>query len=230
MQDSLNNTASTVTVSLQNLWSRVAGFVPQLVAAIIIFIIGWIIASLLGSLVTRVLKMIKVDDLAQRAGADKLSTRIGKRISIAGIFGWLVKWFFLIATFVAAADALQLTQVSNFLYNEVFPYFGNVVIASIILVIGFLIANFLREIVADALRAANFAATNAVANIAYWAILIFAFISALAQLRIATSFMQDLFRAIVYMLALAGGLAFGLGGRDAAKMWLDSLSKSERRT
>lgn len=229
MPDGVSTTASTVATSLQSLYGKLASFLPQLVGAIIILIIGWLIAAGLGALVTRVLRMIKIDELAQRFGIEKFNTRVGKKVSISAVFGWLVKWFFLIATFVAAANALQLTQVSDFLYNEVFPYFGNVVIASVILVIGFIVANFLHEIVADALRVTNFTATATVANIARWAILIFAFIAALSQLKIASSFMQDLFRAIVYMLALAGGLAFGLGGRDAAKTWLDSFSKNERR-
>lgn len=229
MPNGLQNTTTSVSNSLQNLYNKLADFLPQFVAAVIILIIGWIIAAALGALVTRLLKFIRIDDLAERFGIEKFGNRIGKKISIAGLFGWLVKWFFLIATFVAAADALNLHQVSDFLYNQVFLYFGNVVIASIILVIGFLAASFLREIVADSLRATSFSAGITVSRIAYWAILIFAFIAALSQLRIASSFMQDLFRAVVYMLALAGGLAFGLGGQDSARRWLDSMSKNDNR-
>ncbi|MCL5666408.1 MAG: hypothetical protein M1383_01395 [Patescibacteria group bacterium] len=228
MDSAIQQTGSSVAGSLQDLYNKVAAFLPQLVAAIIILIIGWIIAVLLGNGVTRVLHFIKVDSLADRFGLHQLGERIGRKVTVSGLFGWLVKWFFLIATFVAAAEALGLNQVSQFLYNEVFPYFGNVVVAAIILVIGYLVAHFLYEVIRDSLKASGFAAATTVAAAGRWAILIFSFIAALAQLKIAPDFMKLLFTAIVFMLALAGGLAFGLGGRDQARDMLEQIRNKSR--
>ena len=223
MNNAVQSTGSSISNSLQQLYDKVAAFIPQLVAAIIILIVGWIIAVLLGKLVKKILQLIKIDNLADRLGMKDVNRKVGRTVTISGILGWLVKWFFLIVTFVAAAEALGLNQVSQFIYNEVIPYFGNVVLAAIILVIGFLAANFLHEIVRDSLRTGGFRAADTIATLARWALLIFSFIAALSQLRIAPDFMKLLFAAIVFMLALAGGLAFGLGGREQARNFLEEL-------
>ena len=181
-----------------------------------------------GSAVTSIVRTIHIDRLAERFGLTQMGQRIGRPISISGVLGWLVKWFILVITFVAAANALNLQQVSNFLYTQAIPYFGNVVLAAIILIIGILAANFLFEIVRDALKASKFPAADAVASVSRWAILIFSGIAALSQLKIATFFMQYLFVAIVSMIALAGGLAFGLGGRDQARDLLGSMRKPKQ--
>lgn len=215
----------SVVDSLQSLWYQLLGFLPNIIAALIFLILGWLIAMFLGQVVERILVAIKIDQLANRLGLDQLSQRVGRKLSIAVFGHWLVKWFFLIATFIAAADVLGLTQVSVFLYGKVFPYFGNVIVAVAILLIGVIAANFLGGLVHGALSAGQLRAANAMAAVTRWAIIIFAVLAALAQLDVATTFVQDLFRAVVVMLALAGGLAFGLGGRDHAKKVLDSLER-----
>jgi small-conductance mechanosensitive channel len=228
MNPYVQNTADVIRASFQNFYQIIINFLPNLIAAIIIFLVGWAIASALGTLVSRGLKYLRIDELGNRFGMNKTAERIGRHFTISGLLGWLVKWFFLVITFVAAANALGLSQVSQFLYGEAIPYFGNVVLAAIILTLGILIANFVHEVVRDSLLASRFSASEMVANISRWAILIFTFIAALAQLKIATFFMQYLFIAIVFMVALAGGLAFGLGGRDEAKGMLESLKKHQQ--
>src|SRR3989338_1361567 len=97
-------TGEVVAISLQGLYQRLADFVPTLVVAIIVLILGWLIGSGLGKLVQTVLEAIKIDSLANNVGLDKLSARTGKKLSVSVFANWLVKWFFIIATFVAAAD------------------------------------------------------------------------------------------------------------------------------
>ena len=134
-----------------------------------------------------------------------------------------MKWFFIVATFVAAADILGLSQVGAFLYGEVIPYFGNVIVAVAILLIGMIAANFLHGVVKHALQAGGLRTSDTLALITKWAILIFALLAALSELRVASDFVQDLFRAFVAMLAVAGGIAFGLGGKEHAKKILDAI-------
>lgn len=218
-------TGQVIAVSLQGLYERLISFVPVLVIAIVVLILGWIIGGGLGSLVGKILEMIKIDNLANTLGMDKLSARTGKKLSIAAFGNWLVKWFFIVATFVAAADILGLSQVSSFLYAEVIPYFGNVIVAVAIMLIGMVAANFLQGVVRHSLHAGGLHTTDTLALITKWAVLVFAFLAVLSELGVATSFVQDLFRAFVAMLAIAGGLAFGLGGRDHAEKILDSIEK-----
>lgn len=211
--------------SMQNLWFKVVGYLPNILAAIIFLILGWMVAIFLGKIVQKVLQAVKVDALANRLGLDHLSHRTGRNLSIANFGEWLVKWFFLIGSFIAAADILGLSQVSQFLYTTVFPYFGNVIVACAILLIGMIAANFLAALVKGVVAAGQLRGADALGAVTRWAILILAFLTALDQLKVNTQFIQSLFTAVVAMLALAGGLAFGLGGRDHAKKVLDSLER-----
>ena len=216
-------TGEVVAVSLQGLYDRLALFVPNFLVAVIVLILGWMIGSALGSLVQKILESIKIDSLANTVGLDKLSERTGKKLSVAAFGNWLVKWFFIIATFVAAADILGLSQVGAFLYGEVIPYFGNVIIAVAIMLVGMVAANFMQGVVRHALQASGLRTSDSLAMITKWAILVFTFLAVLSELGVAETFVQDLFRAVVAMLAVAGGIAFGLGGRDHAKKILDTI-------
>lgn len=216
---------SAVSSSLSGLYDQLVSFLPALVAAILVLIFGWAVAILLGRVVGTILKAIKIDEAADKLGLEHMSQRVGRKLSVSGFGNWLIKWFFMVATFIAAADILGLHQVGEFLFDSVLPYFGSVVVAGAIMVIGIVSANFLSGILTHSLKASGLGSFESVGSLARWAILIFAFLAALSQLGVATSFIQDLFRALVAMLAVAGGIAFGLGGRDHAKHALDSLTR-----
>lgn len=215
--------APVVANSLQDLYERLVMFLPNFLIALIVLILGWMVGAALGGLVQKILEAVKIDSLANTLGLDKLSERTGKKLSVSAFGNWLVKWFLIIAFFVAAADILNLSQVSTFLYGQVIPYFGSVIIAVAIMLVGMVAANFLQSVVRHALEAGGLRTSDTLALITKWAILIFAFLSALAELGVANSFVQDLFRAFVAMMAIAGGIAFGLGGRDHAKKVLDKI-------
>ncbi|MDB4940301.1 MAG: small-conductance mechanosensitive ion channel [Candidatus Doudnabacteria bacterium] len=216
---------SSVVDSLQALWFKVLSFLPNIIAAIIFLILGWLIAIFLGQLVKKILVSLKVDKFADRLGLDTLSQRTGRKLTISGLGEWLIKWFVLIGVFIAAAEILGLTQVSAFLYGRIFPYFGNVIVAVAMLMIGIIAANFLADLVKGALQAGQMRSANALAAVTRWSIIIMAVLTAMGQLSIDTEFIKSLFIGIVAMLSIAGGLAFGLGGRDHAKKVLDAIEK-----
>lgn len=215
----------SVVDSFQSLWYKVVGFLPNLLAAVVVLVAGWIIAVFLAKIVHRILVAIRVDNAANRVGLDELSARVGRKLSIASFGEWVVKWFFLILVFLAAADILGLTQVSTFLYTRVFPYFGNVIAAIAILLIGSLAANFLAGLVKGALSAGEIGASQALSAVTRWAIMIFAVLAALSQLNVASDFLKFLVVGVIAMIAIAGGLAFGLGGREHAKKVLDAIER-----
>lgn len=215
-----------VVNALSDLYSKTLTYLPNLVAAIIVLIVGWILAIFLSKLIVKVLEVIKVDLLANQLGLQNLGAKMEKKLSIAALGGWLVKWFFFLGSFIAAADILGLNAVSSFLYQDVLSYAGQVIIAMAILLLGMLAANFFAGIVNSAVKASGLHKGEALGALTKWAIVAFSVIAALSQLQIATAFLQDLFRAIVAMLAIAGGLAFGLGGQGTAKRILESAEES----
>ncbi|MFA5954896.1 MAG: hypothetical protein WC817_05210 [Patescibacteria group bacterium] len=216
----------TLTTAFQNLWVKSISFLPELFGALIVLVVGLILASLLGKLARQVIGYARIDAMIERIGLAREVDRFGVQFSFSGLIGWLVKWFFILATLIAVADTLYIPQVTTFL-TDVALYIPNVVAAIIILAIGVVVGRFVSEVVEHSFSASHVAKTVALtlATIAKWAIVVFAFMAALVQLGVARSLIQILFTGFVAMLALAGGLAFGLGGRDQAGRLIDSLAK-----
>lgn len=211
-------------LSLQGLWYGFVATVPKILLAIIVFVIGWIIATTLAKLVTAGVDALKLDKLFASAGADQAFARAGWKLHIGGIVGWLVKWLIVIAFFMASVNILGLDQVSSFL-GEVLAYIPQVIIAVLVLVAGTIVADFTRKIISGSAAIANVRSARLIGSIAYYAIWILAIVTALDKLGIFGYFGQILFTGLVFMLALALGLAFGLGGKETAGRWVSKISE-----
>jgi len=221
----LQTWSEVLTQSFQDLWVGVIAFVPNLIVAIVIFILGWVIGAVLGRVVSQIIKAVHVDRALESAGASDVLSRAGFRLDSGAFIGGLVKWFFIIAFLVAAFDVLGLSQVNVFLQEVVLGYLPNVIVAALILLVAAVIADAMQKVVVGSAKAASIEHAHFLGGVTRWAIWVFAIIIALSHLGIAQSFMQVLFTGVVAMLALAGGLAFGLGGRDAAGEFLGKLKK-----
>ncbi|OGL72459.1 hypothetical protein A3F28_03580 [Candidatus Uhrbacteria bacterium RIFCSPHIGHO2_12_FULL_57_11] len=213
-----------LTASFQNLWLSVVQFLPRLLGALVVVILGWLVAAALGNLAATVIKFIKIDELADRLDLKKTAKRAGVDLSVSGLIGWLVKWFLILAFFITAVDILGWTQVNVFL-NQVVLYLPNVVIAVVILLAGILLGNFVHDLVDASLRTAKLGSADFLAGVAKWSVMVFSAMAALVQLGVASQLIQILFTGLVAMLAISGGLAFGLGGRDHAERFLERVRK-----
>ncbi len=212
------------SVSLQSLWYGFISFVPNLIVAIIIFIVGWVVGTLIGKAINQVIDALKINKLFESAGASELMNRAGMRLNVGAFLGGVVKWFIIVVFLMTSLEILGLTQVNDFLRESVLFYLPKVVIAALVLVIAGVIAEAMQKIVAGSAKAANSHSANLLGAIARYSIWIFAFIIALSELGIAAQFMQILFTGLVAMLAIAGGLAFGLGGKDVAGRKVQNIS------
>lgn len=213
-----------VQTAFADLWSSLLAFFPRFLGAVIVFLIGLIVASLLKKLVMRICDVLKLDTLAQKLEVKQMFQRAGVPFHISALLGWIVKWFFVIVFLIAATDIMQWAEVTSFLSEVVF-YLPNVIIAVIILLVGILVANFTRSVIKSAVEAGKLAGADFLAAVSRWAILIFSLMAALVQLGIAEDLIQIIFTGLVAMLALAGGLAFGLGGKEHASHALTKLRK-----
>ncbi len=214
-----------ITSSLQQVWQDFVVFLPNIFAAIITFILGWTAANILEKAVSEIVKAIKIDQLLVKLGVERPLSQAGLRLDSGMFLGGLIKWFMVIAVFLATADILKLSQVSGFL-REVLIYFPNVIIAAVMLLIGVLIANFLQKLVISSVSAAGLTKASFLGVITKWSIMTFAIFAALIQLKIAESLINTIFMGIIVMLSLAGGIAFGLGGKEHASDFISKL-KSE---
>ncbi|MBU4353205.1 hypothetical protein L6251_00945 [Candidatus Parcubacteria bacterium] len=211
--------------SFQQLWGGAIMFIPKFIIAIIIFIIGWVIAVTLDKLVSRIIRSFKVDKALQSLGIEEPLARAGFRLDSGAFIGGLVRWFLIIAFLIASIDVLGLQQVNVFLKDVVLAYLPNVIVAALILVVAAFLANAMHRIVVGSAKAAGVPSTQLLGGITKWSIWIFAILAALYQLGIAGIFAQTLFTGFVAMLAIAGGLAFGLGGKEAASQYVEKLKR-----
>ena len=216
--------SDAVYQSLYDMWGRFMAFLPSLIGAIIVFIIGWVAAVAIGKIIARILEALRIDQGIEKLGLKKSFAKSGIKINIAKFIGELAKWFLIIVSLMAATDILGLNQVTDFL-NEVLRYIPQIVVAAIILVVAVLLANFVARVIQESVKATGLISANVVAAFAKWAILIFAILAALVQLNVAKDMIMIVFQGIVYMLVIAGGLAFGLGGRDAAEEVIAKIKK-----
>lgn len=217
----LQTWGNTITGSFSGIWMGVVAFLPSLVAAIVIFVIGWIVGSLVGRLVSQLIKAIKLDAALEQAGFGAVVKRAGLNLNTGAFIGGLVEWFIVVAFLVASFEVLGLTQVNLFLQQVVLLYLPQVIVAVLILLVAVVIADVLSKIVSSSARAAHVRSANFLGTITKWAIWIFALLAALVQLGIAVGFIQTLFTGVVVALSLAFGLAFGLGGQEAAARWIE---------
>ena len=211
-----------MTVSFQDVWIGVLSFVPKFIIAIIIFIVGWVIAVVIGRLISQLIRSLKVDKVLQNIGAEEPLSKAGFRLDTGAFIGGLVRWFIIIVFFVAIADVFGLNQVNIFL-QMILAYLPNVIAAALMLVVAALVADASKRIVAGSAKAADLPSSDFLGGVAKWAIWVFAILVALSQLGIAGPFAQTLFTGLVAMLAIAGGLSFGLGGKDAAARFIERL-------
>lgn len=202
--------------ALLSLVNEVLLWLPRLLTFAIILIVGYFIARIVRTLLTKVLRVVRFDDIAHRAGIDRALQMAGTRLDAAAVLAYVAFWWIFLAFIEMAVNSLGLTQISAWI-NSILGYLPNVFAAILILIIGALIANVVAGVVRGAATEARLSTANLLGTTARWAILIFAFLTALTQLNVAQNMIFILFAAFVGMAALAGGLAFGLGGVEAAR-------------
>jgi hypothetical protein len=198
--------------------------IPRIIGFLVILIIGWIIAGLLAGAVAALLRTVKFNDMSRRAGITGFMQRMGVNTDASGAMANIVKWFVRIIALVVAFDALGLPAVSDVL-QQFLLWIPNLVVALVILVIAGLAGNALADIVRGATATAELGNPNTFATITKVAVWVFGIVIAANQVGIASTLVNTLFMGFVGALALALGLAFGLGGRDTAgemvRRWYD---------
>jgi len=207
---------NSVTGTFLTLLGTVLNFLPRIVNAAILLIVGYFIARLVLGLLTKGLRALHFDNIADRAGITRFLRLAGTQLDAARVLAAVVFWWIFLFFIEMAFNALQLTQITNYI-NAILGYLPDVFAAILIVVVGALLANLVADIVRGAASEAGLAMAPVLASVARWAIIIFAVLAALTQLNVAQNMIFILFAAAVGMFALAGGLAFGLGSVDAAR-------------
>lgn len=208
----------------QDLLQGFIGFLPALVGALVIFVIGWFISVGVGRLVADILKRIKFNQVFERGNWKRALDKADVKVDPAGFIGAIFKWVLVIVFLLAAVEVLGLKQLAAFI-TDVLEYLPNVLVASLIFVVAVVIADIAEKVLRAAVESTQVGYGHMVGVIVRWSIWVFAAIAILTQLGVTPVLWQTLFTGLVALVVLAGGLAFGLGGKDVAAQWLQDLNR-----
>jgi len=216
--------AEVIVDSFRTIWINVITSLPKIFLAVIIFVVGWIFAVGLGKLVARGVRMTRVDVLLERLGLREPLERAGYRLDAGVFLGALVRWLVIGTFLIFVSDVLQLRDISLFL-TDVVMFLPNIIIAAVIMLVAVIAADFLDRLIRASVKVGGLSSGKFLATLAKWSILVFAFLTALVQLQVAPVLIQTFITGFVAMVAIAGGIAFGLGGKDHAAQLIRKLKQ-----
>jgi hypothetical protein len=211
------------TSSLQNLWGSVVGVLPKIVLAVLLFAVGWLIAGLVKQGFREIFRALKIDKALEQTGIDEGLDRAGFKLESGLFVGEIVRWFLIVLFLQLSLDLVGLSGVNDILKNIVL-FLPKVFVAGIIVIVGTLLTGGIVRVVEGSAKLTS-GHSKMAGVIARWSMWIFTFYLAIASLGIFNSVLLPLLYGIIAMLSLAGGLAFGLGGRAAAERAIDKWTR-----
>lgn len=219
----INTWGNVLNNSFQSLWAGIIMFIPSLIVAIVILLIGWAIGILIEKGVERFFKMMKFDEALKKAGFEILVKRAGMNLNSGRFLGSLIKYFIVVVFLIASFDVLGLNQVTAFLQQVVLGFLPQLIIAVLILLVGVVVGDVMNRVVVASTRTAGITSANFLGTVTRWGIWVFTILIALSQMGVAGAFIQTLFTGFVVAVSLAIGLAFGLGGQEPAKRTIERI-------
>lgn len=220
----LSDSGAALTSSFENIAAGIYLFAPRIIIAILILVLGWVIGAFLERAVREVLRSLKMDRALSNVGVDELVSHTGMQLDSGSFIGGLIKWFIIAVFLVAAVNVLGLVELNVFLNVIVLSFLPNIIISALVLMVAAVLSDATQRLVYFSAKGTGVKSAHLLGLIAKWSIWIFALLVVMNQLNIGAEFAQILFTGIIFMVALAGGLAFGLGGRDWAAGILERVT------
>lgn len=215
--ESANN---VLMATLNNSFASIIAFIPRFLSGLIILLIGIIIASFLKQVLAELFKFIKLETFLKRYGVPESK----ESANWSNILAEIARWFVIIVFLIPTADVWGLSKFVEVL-NGLLVYLPNVFVAVLLLLVGFVVSKLVYDLILASIRGVSKESARTLAMVGRWSVLVFVFLVVLNQLGIASDLIRILFAGIVAMVAIAGGLAFGLGGKDAAREIITELKK-----
>ena len=213
--------------SSQQFLNEIAVALPKIIGALLILLIGWIIARLIKRAIVRLLLLVKLDKLAEKVGIEKFLKEGGLKSTSVDLLGSLFYWIIMLTVILAVFNSLQLTSAQE-LFNSIILFIPNIIVALIILLFGLYAARFIANVLSSSLRNMKDKTAELIEKIAYYSIVVFTVFLVLGQLKIAQDIITNAFILVFGAFCLAFGIAFGLGGKDFAADLLKNMKSKEK--
>ncbi len=221
----VNEWTEILVRSFQGVLDGVVSFLPNLVMAILVVLIGWVIAIAIEKIIEQTIKYVRLDRVLASAGLETVVQRAGFKLNTGKFIGGLVKWFAIVVFLITAFEILGLNEVNNFLTGVVIGYIPRVIAAVLILLIAVVVGDVLQKTVIASAKAAELRSANFLGSMTKWSIWVFAILASLVQLGIGAIFIQTLFNGVIAALAIAIGLSLGLGGKEVASQAIQKIKE-----
>jgi hypothetical protein len=211
----MNEFAEIFVQSYNTFFQQMAAYLPSLIGALLILIIGWIIAKIFRALSVKFLKLIRFNVVTEKAKVDQFLTDGGVKRSTIEIIGSLFYWLIMLIVILTAFNSLGLSAASA-LFNQVFLFIPNIIVAVLVLILGLFLANFLSQALVTYLRNIEIDNAEFIGKLTNYAIIIFVVSLSLTQLNIGKELISNAFLIVFSAVCLAMALAFGIGGKEWA--------------
>jgi hypothetical protein len=215
----------TVVVPVEDVGSRVLTFLPTIVSVVLILVVGWMLASLFQKVITRFCKLARLDSVSEKIGIANILTKGDINYTLSEIIGVLIYWLGMLIVILMAVNALRL-EVAAQLLNQIILYIPNVILSVFILVLGIFFASVCANTVRTAAANAGVLQSRSLGQFTQVMIVIFTVVEALKQLRVDTTMIDLLVKAVLFAIALGVGLAIGLGCKEIANKHVSQLIDS----
>lgn len=226
MQDLLFQISNNFNSIINEKYSSFAEFAPYIMGSLALFLFGWALAELASRAIIGMSERLKLEVISEKIGLKHFLQKTKTKLSPSHVIAKSVKGYLLFLFFIEATKIAKLTKVAEFL-DSVISYVPEVLISVFIMLVGIKIGNTMQAVISTSLRFAKSNTANVLGIVAKQVVIAFAVLAALSQLQIAEILIQVLFIGLVSMLTIAGGLAFGLGGKDIVKELLEEIKQVE---
>ncbi|MCM8760632.1 MAG: hypothetical protein NC938_05090 [Candidatus Omnitrophica bacterium] len=201
---------------------KIWSYVPAIAGAIVILVVGWLVAKLVEAIVVRVLKALRLDAASDKAGITNVLAQGDIKLTLSELIGAIVYWLIILVVIATTLDALNL-KIASELVSKLVGYVPNILAAIFILILGSFLANFVAAIVRTAASNAGLKNAKMLAQLTQTLIVIFAVVVAIEQLQIATTLLVLAVNIILVSVGLGLALAFGLGCKDIAGKFMQEM-------
>lgn len=222
----MNEQLNLFVESARSFLNEIAIFLPKIFGALIILLIGWMIAKMLKKLIVKALGLVKFEFLTEKSGIDKFLKEGGVKFSPNEIVGIFFYWVFMLIIIMAVLNSIGLSKASDLFYL-VISYIPNVIVAVVMIIIGMYLANLVSQMLLTSLTSMQDKTAKLISKVAYYSIILITIFITLVQLNIAEEIVVSAFQLLFGAICLAFALAFGLGGKDKAAEFINDLFKKD---
>ena len=209
----VNTSKEALQTSFADAWHKIVSFTPNLLAAIVVLVVGYFVSKFVARAITVLCERAGLQRAAERSGLWESMTHMNIRRNVPGIVGTIVFWGLMLVFLMAGFSILNISQVSGAI-DRVVEYIPNVLVATVMVVVGLLVAGFLRGVIATSTDRMGISYAETLANGCYYIMTLMVFMAAFDQLKIQFALLNYAILIVFGGVALGFGLAFGLGGRD----------------